>query len=132
MPKILILVAEDEPDILEMMRVFLEMEDFSVIEAKDGREAVYMVIENHPDLVFMDIAMPGVDGIQAAKMIRGNPEVSGTPIVAVSAYGSYFAAAARDAGCDLLIRKPVELDTLKGIVRRFLPEQRATSDPVSD
>ena len=132
MPNALILVAEDQPDILEMMRIYLEMEGYSVIEAREGREAVIKVLEDKPDLVFMDIAMPIIDGVEAIKMIREIPEAASVPIVALSAYGSYFAAAAHDAGCDMLIRKPVELDTLSGIIERLLRENTSTADPVAN
>lgn len=116
----LILVAEDQPDILEMMRIYLEMEGYSVIEARNGREAVIKVLEDKPDLVFMDIAMPIIDGVEAIKMIREVPEAASVPIVALSAYGSFYATAARDAGCNLLIRKPVELDSLASIIESIL------------
>ena len=124
MPNALILVAEDQPDIREMMRIFLEMEDYSVIEARNGDEAVTRALEHKPDLVLMDIAMPVVNGIEAARMIRELPEVASVPIVAVSAFGSYYKAVAREAGCDLLIRKPVELDTLRSIIENLISEKK--------
>ena len=120
MPNALILVAEDQSDIREMMRIFLEMEGYAVIEAKDGREAVIKVLDHRPDLVFMDIAMPVVDGVEAIRSIREIPEVASVPIVAVSAYGSYFREVARDAGCDLLLRKPLDLDALSPVIESLI------------
>ena len=132
MPNTLILVAEDQPDILEMMHIYLEIDGYSVIEARDGREADRKAVEFKPDLVFIDIAMPDINGIEAVRMIRKYPAMALVPIVAVSAYGSYFAAAAHDAGCDMLIRKPVELDTLSGIIERLLRENTSTADPAAN
>jgi CheY-like chemotaxis protein len=126
MPCPLILVVEDQSDIREMMRIFLEMEGYAVIEAKDGREAVIKVLDRRPDLVFMDIAMPVVDGVEATKAIREIPEVASVPIVAVSAYGSYFRELAHDAGCDLLLRKPLDLDALRPVIERLI--HRSTGD----
>lgn len=112
-----ILVAEDNDDSRQMLRAFLETLDYTVIEAKNGEEAVRLAQQEEPDLILMDLNMPELDGITAATVIRHFAQLSDIPILATSADGG--------RGIDLFlniknlgkgyigyITKPINLDDL--------------------
>lgn len=116
-----ILIVEDYEDSREMLRYLLESYGYLVIEATDGIDAVDKARQCLPDLILMDISLPVVDGLTATRAIR---EVSGAgvPIIAVTAFGGDFKRAARDAGCDDLLDKPLDLKLLKPMLRSLLHE----------
>ena len=116
----LILVAEDYKDVRRMMRQFLENKGFEVIVAHDGSQAVEKAVSEHPDLIIMDLAMPGMDGIQATQAIRANDEISDIPILALTAYADFYDERARDVGCNDVIQKPVDFGKLEPIVNNYV------------
>lgn len=115
-----ILVVEDFDDIRKMMKILLELYGYEVLEAADGYEAVETAVEKRPDLIFMDIAMPSLDGIQAASVIRQHDSLKNVPILAVTAYSDFYYEKARRAGFDEVISKPLNLNELKPLVRQYL------------
>lgn len=115
-----VLLAEDETDLRKMMKILLELHGYDVIEAADGYEAVEKAVEEEPDLILMDIAMPVMDGIDSAKTIRRHEELRRIPIVAVTAYGDFYSQRARKAGCTDVIQKPIDFAQLKPMVERYL------------
>ena len=119
MPNCLILLAEDQPDIREVTRLYLEMEGYAVIEAIDGHDAIEKAVICKPDLVLMDLGMPFVDGVEAARAIRQIDEVADVPIVAVTGFGDLYAAEAREAGCNMVMQKPLALERLISIIDDF-------------
>ncbi len=104
-----------------MMRMLLEMSGYRVVEAANGVDAVRLTQEEKPGLVIMDIGLPLLDGMEATRRIRQIPEISSTPIIALSAYE---AASTRNeaiaAGCDIFLAKPVDYVCLKELIRNFL------------
>src|SRR5689334_3667238 len=118
-----VLVVEDEADLRKMMKILLEIHGFDVIEAADGYEAVEKAVEEKPDLILMDIAMPVMDGIDSTRTIRQHAELKGVPIVAVTAYGDFYSQRARIAGCDDVLQKPLDFAQLKPIVERYMANQ---------
>src|SRR3712207_4961379 len=96
-----ILVAEDFDDTRLMMKLLLEMNGHSVLEAADGREAVMVAEREHPDLVLMDLNMPVLDGISATRLLHERPATSAVPVVAVTAHcgDSEWRERAIEAGC---------------------------------
>lgn len=114
-----ILVVEDTDDTRHLMKVILEMCGYAVLEAVDGSEAVKSVIEQNPDLILMDMSMPVMDGLTATRIIRGMENKTELPIIAVTAHGNFFYKQAIEAGCNSLIPKPVDFDTLQPAIEQF-------------
>ncbi len=115
-----ILVVEDFADIRTMMKVLLQLYGYNVVEASDGFEAVKKAIENIPDLILMDMAMPLMDGLEATAIIRERRELDDVPIFAVTAYGDRYAEKALAAGCAQVIGKPLDFETLKPLLNQYL------------
>jgi len=80
-----ILVVEDNPDMVDMLQTLLEHQGYDYIVAKNGKEAVDMADYQLPDLILLDIMLPKMDGIKAARLIRQNPKTHSIPILAVTA-----------------------------------------------
>ena len=115
-----VLVAEDETDLRKMMKILLEIHGFDVIEAADGYEAVEKALDESPDLILLDLAMPVMSGLDSARTIRLHEELDNIPIVAVTAYGDFYDKRARDAGCTDVLQKPLDFGQLKPIVERYM------------
>jgi len=115
-----ILLAEDLEDTRELMRALLELKGHSVIEAADGQQAVDAAKKFKPDIVLMDLNMPFLDGIAAIRIIRDDPIIGSTPIVALSARaGSTWREEAMAAGCDALLSKPLSFEDLDAVLQRI-------------
>jgi two-component system cell cycle response regulator DivK len=108
-----ILVVEDQPDIRKMMKILLELYGFVVIEAADGYEAVAKAVDEKPDLILMDMAMPVMDGLDSSRAIRQHDSLHDVPIVAVTAFGEFYAERAHEAGCTDILQKPIDFTRLK-------------------
>ena len=115
-----VLLVEDETDLRKMMKILLELHGYDVIEAADGYEAVEKAVEQEPDLILMDIAMPVMDGIDSTRTIRRHAELNGVPIVAVTAYGDFYSQRAKRAGCVDVIQKPIDFAQLKPMIERYI------------
>ena len=117
-----VLIVEDYADSRKFMKDLVESYGCRVIEAIDGEEAIQMAQYGHPDLIFMDLAMPIMDGLATTRVIRGFENIEKMPIVAVSAYGEDYHRQALEAGCDDLISKPIDIATLEPILNKYLAE----------
>ncbi|HVF42276.1 MAG TPA: response regulator [Pyrinomonadaceae bacterium] len=116
-----ILVVEDFEDTREVLALQLRQEGYEVVEAADGVSAVEMVKRRRPDLVLMDLSLPGRDGLSAAYRMRELDTMCGVPIVACTAHGAgLHRDVALAAGCDEYVTKPVDVALLKGVVARLL------------
>lgn len=103
----LILVVEDFEDAREMYRDYLEFSGFRAETARDGREAIEKARRLQPDLILMDLSLPGIDGWEATRLLKASPDTSHLLIVALSAHAlATEGERARDAGCDGFIAKP--------------------------
>jgi two-component system, cell cycle response regulator DivK len=116
-----ILVVEDTEDNRQILRDLLGMAGYDMIEANDGAEGVSQATEHKPDLILMDIQMPVMDGYEATRRIKANPELKSIPIVAVTSYAlSGDEEKARAAGCDAYIAKPYSPRQMLAKVRQIL------------
>jgi CheY-like chemotaxis protein len=103
----LILLVEDYDDAREMYRDYLEYTGFRVETARDGREALTKARALKPDLVLMDLSLPGLDGFEATRVLKADPVTSHLIVVALSAHAfPVNGERARGAGCDGFIAKP--------------------------
>ena len=110
-----ILIVEDIEDNLVLIKSLLEMADFSVAEARDGREAITQAQAHHPDLILLDMSLPEMDGWTVARTLRQMPEFGSTLIVALTAHAMPGdRERTLDAGCDEFLTKPID-------VPNFLP-----------
>jgi len=116
------LVVEDHPDMRNLLTSVMEMMGFSVIEAKDGKEGVEKAIEEKPNLILMDIMMPVMDGREATRLIRANPETQDIPILAATVlFRESDIKSCLEAGCNDFIQKPFTSHELQRKVQDFLP-----------
>src|SRR5688572_11451512 len=115
-----VLIVEDYDDTRFCMNLIVEGYGYRVTEASNGLEAVESLKHNFPDLILMDIAMPLMDGLTATKAIRKSVQGGEIPILAITAHGKEFYQRAIDAGCNGLIEKPVDFDSLKAVLNQYL------------
>lgn len=124
-----ILVIDDEPMTVELVTRFLQHDGYDVIAAPNGTEGIAQYVAHRPDLVVLDIAMPGMNGIATAQRMRAieqEQELPRTPIILLTAYArSFFLSASSEAGVDSYLTKPIAPDALLEHVRRFLGESPA-------
>ena len=124
----LVMVVEDFEDTRLMMRHFLETSGCRVVEAVDGREAIERAAGEPPQLIFMDLNLPVLDGFTAAVRLREREATRSVPIVAVTAYDTpEFRAAARAVGCTEYVAKPIDFKRLVALLDTYLPTGRATA-----
>ena len=118
-----ILVCDDEPNLRELMRISLEPgPDYRIVEASDGAEAIEVVDSENPDLVLLDMMMPGVDGIAVLEHLRSQPKHVETPVVVVSAFASPADRnRAIEAGATRFVKKPFDPEALRSLVEELLP-----------
>jgi len=116
-----ILIAEDSDDLRSMLTQFLGANGYRILEAVTGREAIDVAINRRPQLVLMDLGLPGTDGLSAVAEIREHIPVSEMPILMVSAYdGLEYRTEAVSAGCSGYINKPVDPAALLGTINLLL------------
>ena len=117
-----ILVIEDQPDNRQILRDLLTNADFEVIEAEDGEAGVAAARTHRPDLILMDIQLPGIDGYEVTRRIKADLDLRAIPIIAVTSYAlSGDAEKAFEAGCDAYVTKPYSPRQLLAKVREYLP-----------
>lgn len=108
-----IVIADDDPDLLELLRINLEAEGHTVKVACNGTEALDLALHAHPDLLVLDVMMPGFDGLEVTRMLRARPETAHLPIVLLTARGSNpEILEGWRSGADYYITKPFELEHL--------------------
>ena len=118
-----ILVVEDQEDNRRIIRDLLTSAGYQLIEAADGEEGVRSAEAERPDLILMDIQLPVLDGYEATRRIKQNPELRQIPIVVVTSYAlSGDEAKAIAAGSDAYVAKPFSPRQLLATIRKFLPE----------
>ena len=105
-----ILIIEDHVDLRAMLAVTLRYQDYEPLEAEDGDTGVEKSIAEHPDLVLLDLGLPGISGLDTAKKIKDNPQTCDIPIIAFTGWNQQdFEKKTREAGMDAYLQKPVSL-----------------------
>ncbi len=122
--KIKILIVDDEPDIIEILKFNLENEGYKVFSAENGKEALKLADLHLPNLIILDLMMPIMDGIEACERLRKDKKFNNTLIIFLSARGEdYSQVAAFESGADDYVTKPIKPRILnskvKALLRRF-------------
>jgi CheY-like chemotaxis protein len=116
-----ILIVDDNPENLKLMLAILAPFSYELRTASDGIEALTLIASAAPDLLLLDLQLPGLDGLTVARRIKSDPERRHIPIVAVTAYAMKGdEAKARAAGCDGYMTKPVDKRVLRNLVAALL------------
>ena len=116
-----ILVVDDNSDNVEILRAYLESRGYTVAEAKDGRTALARMEELRPDLVLLDVMMPGMDGWEVCRVIKQHPDLGDTKVVMVTAKGGFEDKfEGLRSGADDYVVKPVDFKELMEKVSRNL------------
>ena len=123
MAKEKILVIEDNQMNMMLVRDLLQLEGFNVLEATDAETGIQLAREHSPDLILMDIQLPGMDGLQAARIIGRDPALKDIPVVALTSYAMKGdETMAKEAGCAGYIIKPLDTrsfsQTVSGFIKR--------------
>ena len=122
-----ILYVEDNEDNIYMLSRRLKRKGYEIIVARDGAEGVRAARAERPALILMDLDLPVLDGWQATRRLKDDPETRGIPVIALSAHAmENDREDALAAGCDDFDTKPVELGRLLEKISRLLPEAAAT------
>ena len=117
-----ILVIEDQEDNRRILRYLLRSAEYEVIEAVTGEEGVDLAERERPDLILMDIQLPGLDGYDATRRIKGNADLRHIPIIVVTSYAlSGDDVKAFAAGCDAYVTKPFSPRQLLATIREYVP-----------
>jgi CheY-like chemotaxis protein len=117
-----VLYVEDNDDNIYMLKMRLELlGDFEVLTAKDGEKGCEMAVSDRPDIILMDLEMPVIDGWEAIRRLKGNPQTRDIPIIVLSAHAlADEREKALAAGCDEFDTTPIEFERLVATVRRVL------------
>jgi CheY-like chemotaxis protein len=129
MPSQSILIIDDHPVNLELVKVLMVLEGYEVHTAGDAESALVLLSELRPDLVLMDVQLPGMDGLELARRLKADPVHKNVRIVALTAYamkGDEEKAMA--AGCDGYLSKPIDTRTFPKMVASFLADQTDNED----
>ncbi len=122
-----ILVVEDNVKNLKLVRDVLEYAGYDVIAAESGERGLELAAEQAPDLVLMDLQLPGIDGIETLRRLRDEPATKDVPVIAVTAFAMQ---ADRDrvfeTGFDGFVEKPISVRALTGQVERYFAEEGLT------
>ncbi|MCJ7505011.1 response regulator [Candidatus Bathyarchaeota archaeon] len=121
-----ILIVDDEPDILNLVRLILERNRFRVVSVSDGEEALRKTEAEMPDLIFLDLVMPGKSGLEVCKILKGQPKTKHIPVVMFSALGrDVDRKLSAEVGADGHFTKPFTPESLTTEVRKHLDQARS-------
>jgi len=118
-----VLIVEDNEKNRKLMRDLMRVHGYQYLEAEDGFTGVEMAREHHPDLILMDIQLPGLDGYAATRQLKEDESTRAIPIIVVTSFAMKGEEEkAREAGCDAYISKPIDIHRLIATVQDFLPK----------
>lgn len=121
MPRGTLLVIEDNPKNMKLVRDLLQIGRYQVFEATDAESGIKLAREHQPDLILMDLKLPGMDGLSATRVIRADADLKDTAIAALTAHVMQgIEEKARRAGCDGFITKPIDTRSFLDTISRLL------------
>jgi two-component system cell cycle response regulator DivK len=116
-----ILVIEDDELNMKLIRGVLQLGNGQILEAKSAEEGIQLAHEHHPDLILMDIRLPGMNGLEATRFIKNDPELKSIPVVALTAYANEEdEEEAIDSGCTAFIPKPIDTRSFRKKIAMLL------------
>ena len=120
MPKT-ILIVEDNDLNMKLFNDLLQAHGYNSLQTKDGREALKITRDHHPDLILMDIQLPEVSGLEITKMLKDDPDLRSIPVIAVTAFAMKGdEEKIREGGCEGYIAKPISVANFLQTVAKFL------------
>jgi CheY-like chemotaxis protein len=121
-----VLVVEDNTDLRDLLALMLLENGCHILEAEDGKQAVQLAREAHPDLVLMDLSLPEFNGIQATTILKNRTDTENISVVAVSSLctDARWREKAIEVGCDSCIAKPIDSAELTRILRPYFKDDR--------
>ncbi len=123
-----ILVIEDNPSNMKLVILVLDKAGYQTIQATDAETGLRLVREQQPDLILMDVQLPGMDGLEATRLLKADPATRQIIVLALTAFAMRNdAERIRAAGCDGYIVKPIEYKSFLAEVERWLSTGRAAS-----
>ena len=130
MEKKTILVVEDNPLNMKLVKGLLKIGKYHMLEANDAESGIQLIRAQQPDLVLMDIQLPGMDGLAATKILKGDPSVENIPVVALTSYAMQGdKEKAMEAGCTGYIAKPIDTRKFLETVSQYLDEKNLEVNP---
>lgn len=121
MPNKKVLVIEDNPLNMKLIRGLLQLGNFDMLEAVDAESGIELARKIRPDLILMDIQLPGMDGLSATRIIRNDSSLKEVPIVAVTSYAMQGdEQKAKSAGCSGYIVKPIDTRSFLDTISRYM------------
>jgi len=116
-----ILLIEDNELNRKLVRVMLQIDKYQILEAEDAETGIQLAQEYNPDLILMDIQLPGMGGLSATRIIKKDSLLKGIPVIALTSYAMQGdEEEAREAGCDDYITKPIDRQRFLEAVTHFL------------
>jgi CheY-like chemotaxis protein len=123
-----LLIVDDYPDALDVWSVYLRAEGFHVLTASDGPSALDEAVRGRPDVIIMDLELPGKSGFEVARDLKARPDTSAIPLIAATGYSHVKQLdLARSSGFDAVMVKPCDPQSLVAEVRRLLRKPEHTS-----
>lgn len=120
-----VLVVDDYTDNRELFAEYLTFHGYRVLEASNGNDAITIAVEHLPDIILMDLSLPGIDGWEATKRLKSAPATREIPIIAVTGHAMHgHSEKASEAGCDGFIAKPCLPEALLAEIRATLERTR--------
>lgn len=119
----LILIVEDNASHRKLLRDLLNIKGFKNIEASSADEALKLIAENPPQMILMDLQLPGMNGIELTRKLKKDPKYKNIIIIAVTAYAMKFEKEiAIEAGCNDYVTKPIDVVALPLLIQKYLEE----------
>lgn len=120
-----LLIADDEPGVRSLVRMTLESDSYEILEASDGNEALMLALEHRPEMILLDVSMPGLSGLQVCRLLKENPSTSGISVVMLTSMSQDIDKAwGKSAGADEYFTKPFSPVALLRKVDEIFEERR--------